>query len=31
MFVRDSKRPGDAFLTVDPGQWTAFVLMVARG
>ncbi|MFF3329374.1 DUF397 domain-containing protein [Streptomyces sp. NPDC002888] len=31
VLVRDSKRPGDAFLTVDAGQWAAFVRMAARG
>ncbi|MFF8192186.1 DUF397 domain-containing protein [Streptomyces bobili] len=31
VLVRDSKRPGDALLTVDVGQWAAFVRMAARG
>lgn len=30
VFVRDSKQPGDGFLTVGAGQWAAFVRM-ARG
>ncbi|MFC9289038.1 DUF397 domain-containing protein [Streptomyces sp. NPDC057052] len=29
--VRDSERPADGFLTVDAGQWAAFVRMAARG
>ncbi|MEU8651030.1 DUF397 domain-containing protein [Streptomyces sp. NPDC048737] len=31
VLVRDSKRPGDGFLTVGAGQWAAFVRMAARG
>ncbi|MGW7133889.1 DUF397 domain-containing protein [Streptomyces bobili] len=31
VLVRDSKRPGNAFLTVDAVQWAAFVRMAARG
>ncbi|MFJ4689804.1 DUF397 domain-containing protein [Streptomyces sp. NPDC088766] len=31
VLVRDSKRPGDGFLTVDADQWAAFVRMAARG
>ncbi|MGW2783848.1 DUF397 domain-containing protein [Streptomyces populi] len=31
VLVRDSKRPGDAFLTVGAVQWAAFVRMAARG
>ncbi|GAB2778638.1 MULTISPECIES: DUF397 domain-containing protein [Streptomyces] len=30
VLVRDSKRPGDAFLTVGADQWAAFVRMTAR-
>ncbi|MFD6324060.1 DUF397 domain-containing protein [Streptomyces sp. NPDC058442] len=30
VLVRDSKRPGDAVLTVGADQWTAFVRMTAR-
>ncbi|MDX3307649.1 DUF397 domain-containing protein [Streptomyces sp. NPDC054884] len=31
VLVRDSKRPGEGFLTVGAGQWAAFVRMAARG
>ncbi|WP_406725212.1 DUF397 domain-containing protein [Streptomyces sp. GD-15H] len=31
MLVRDSKRPGDAVLTVGADQWAAFVRMTAHG
>ncbi|MEU9671430.1 DUF397 domain-containing protein [Streptomyces bobili] len=31
VLVRDSKRPGNAFLTVDAVQWAAFVRMAAHG
>ncbi|MBT2444147.1 DUF397 domain-containing protein [Streptomyces sp. ISL-36] len=31
VFVRDSKRPGEAVLAVPAGQWSAFVRMAARG
>ncbi|MCF4139948.1 DUF397 domain-containing protein [Streptomyces sp. Tue 6430] len=31
VLVRDSKRPADGFLTIDAGQWAAFVRMAARG
>lgn len=31
VLVRDSKRPGDASLTVGADEWTAFVRMAARG
>ena len=31
VLVRDSKRPGDGFLTVGAGRWAAFVRMAARG
>ncbi|MEU1691271.1 DUF397 domain-containing protein [Streptomyces hirsutus] len=30
VLVRDSKRPGETFLTVGAGQWAAFVRMTAR-
>ncbi|GAB2465558.1 DUF397 domain-containing protein [Streptomyces incanus] len=30
VLVRDSKRPGDAVLTVGSDQWAAFVRMTAR-
>lgn len=31
VLVRDSKRPGEAFLSVGSGGWAAFVGMTARG
>ncbi|MGV9402652.1 DUF397 domain-containing protein [Streptomyces sp. NPDC003667] len=31
VLVRDSKRPGEAFLSVGAGEWAAFVRMAARG
>lgn len=31
VFVRDSKRPGEALLSVGADEWAAFVRMAARG
>ncbi|WP_445279109.1 DUF397 domain-containing protein [Streptomyces sp. DSM 118148] len=31
VLVRDSKRPGEAFLSVGAGEWAVFVRMAARG
>ncbi|MGW5325546.1 DUF397 domain-containing protein [Streptomyces sp. NPDC004014] len=31
VLVRDSKRPGEAFLSVGAGEWSAFVRMAVRG
>ncbi|MFJ3665542.1 DUF397 domain-containing protein [Streptomyces sp. NPDC090106] len=31
VLVRDSKRPGEAFLAVGVDGWAAFVRMAARG
>ncbi|MEU2053404.1 DUF397 domain-containing protein [Streptomyces bungoensis] len=31
VLVRDSKRPGEAFLSVGADEWAAFVRMAARG
>ncbi|MEV7201189.1 DUF397 domain-containing protein [Streptomyces griseoluteus] len=31
VLVRDSKRPGEAFVSVGADEWAAFVRMAARG
>ncbi|MER6470300.1 DUF397 domain-containing protein [Streptomyces collinus] len=31
VLIRDSKRPGEAFLSVGTDEWAAFVRMAARG